>query len=432
MLADGLLMPLIVIEPPDPSGLLQTLPSAVDPSVGWKIGESGPRVEQVLADMLKTSGQSKWKDVDGTGGTMTVIPGRLIVRQSYQGHIEIQGLLNAVEHLLVRAVKAKSLEVRRPGYPFDEDAKIVERLTQPFTIDADEQPVQDVLQSVATLSSVRQWIERPALMEQGINIDQQATLKYTSLPLYAVLKFLLEPISMTAIVEEGTLLITAATRADTWQSVRVYNVSDITGISADDLIAAIESCGEDKWEHVSGDGGAHFLVGSRLLVIRQSPRIQAEINNLLEELRKNSDSRQPPGTPKLERRIYAISDSAAIADLIRSLPELIPNWDAKLGSIHRLGSTLAINQTAVVHDRISEIIRTLSAADASLHPPAAAAEPPQSQCPSCPTPVFHLEWLPQCPPLRGPYRIRRTLEFCILQIKWHQPKTHLVSYVPGS
>ena len=337
----------------------------------WRpIGESGSRTETALMQVLENCGYAKWMSIDQEGGAIAVLQGRLIVRQTYHCHFEIQSLLQAIEAILVLGVKAHSLQIRRPAYPQDEDAIVHRRLADPRMIDVQDQPLEDVLQTLAKSSGVRLWIDVQALNEDGVRQDQPVSLSHGKTPLNVILSHLLEPLGLVAIVEEGTLVVTTQSRADESGSVLVYNMADISGFTPEGVVVAVENCTGQKWMEIDQEGGALHFLGTQLLVVRQTQRGHAEIALLLDDLRRTSNPKQEPTPPKLEQRIYAVADATAIIDLLRSLPEMVPNWDAKRGSIHRLGQTIMVNQPPLAQDRVREIITVLNAEHARLHPPA--------------------------------------------------------------
>lgn len=349
-----------------------------DRILGWKTDRFSSTAEAALSEMVKWCNVAKWIDVDQEGGAIVTVRGNLIIRQNYQTHLQIQSLLHAIEGIVVRGVKAKSVDVSRPGYPHDEDAAIIRRLTELKTIDVKDQLLEDVVRSLASSSAIRIWIDIPALSEAGVRKDHPVTLTHVGVPLNVVLKRLLEPLGLETLVREGVLIVTTRDRAESEETIVLYTTADLKGINADDLATAFEGCTEGKWVQNDQVGGAFDQLGPHLFVIRQQQRVHAEIATLLEDLRRSPEAKQDPPSPRLVQRVYPVHDETTLIDLVRSIPDLVPDWDARHGSIHRLGQTIAIKQPEFVHERVGELLGAMNAAYRTMKPKTPAVSAPAS------------------------------------------------------
>ena len=364
--------------------------------VGARLGIStnSPQTkgEEVLSEMVTQivhngTSRSKWEHVDGEGGTIGVGRGRLIVRQDYQTHFQVRQLLQAVEEFVVRGSKTKSMLVARPGYPHEEDAAIFKRLAEPQDINVAEAPLDEALRQLAEAGRYRLWLDKEALTSDGINTDQTVTLKLSGTTLNTVLHRLLEPLTLTFIVEEGALVVTTQVKADEMVSTHICFTGDIPEAhTASDLLTAIEVATSAKWELSDGEGGVQWKGVPEWLVIRQTQACHREIAELFDDLRQAMAAPQEAAAPELELRLYPVADENAIPDLIRSLPDLIPNWDAKHGFVAPLGRSLAIKQPARVHDRLDELFSALDQAHTKLNPPKPEPKPKVEPKPA-PVPV---------------------------------------------
>lgn len=339
-----------------------------------------PQAETILADILQqVCWRAKWMNIDQEGGTLTAVRGRLIIRQTYGTHHQIQSLLQTLDSFLVQGVKAKSLAVQRPGYPMEEDAAIHERLAAPATLKAiASQELDSVIQEIAQKNLLRYWIDRSALNDEGIETDKPVSVsQHSDIPLNVILEHLLDPIGLTTAVREGVLVVTPQAKAEELESIIVYDTSGITGLSPDELQSAIVEGTSGRWMDIDQEGGKLENFGPRLVVVRQTQRIHSQIAALLEELREGSKPNAEPAKAELVQRIYPVSDGAAIDDLLKSLPKVTPGWDAESGWAIRLGECLMIKQPETAHERVSEIIGALNTAHSILHPkPAAPATAP--------------------------------------------------------
>ncbi|MEK6262850.1 MAG: hypothetical protein AABP62_29985 [Planctomycetota bacterium] len=345
---------------------------------GIPIRSQSMKGEELLAQLLMHNlrGRPKWESIDGEGGTVSIGRGRLIVRQNFQVHFQIRELLQAVEEFVVRGTKAKSILVARPGYPHEEDAAIFQRLAEPSDIDVKAAPLDKTLAQLAKEGRYRLWIDKESLFADEIDVKQPVTLKLSGTTLDTMLNKLLDPLLLTVVVEEGTLVVTTAFKAAEMQSIRVCFTGDIPEArSASDLLTAIQEATSGKWEDLDGDGGMLWKVVPEWLVVRQTQACHRETAELLEDLRQAAVAPVEVAAPEVELRLYPVADATALQDLIDSLPKLIPAWDAKHGSIVALGQSLAIKQPVFVHERLDEIFSALNQAHAKLNPPKPKEEP---------------------------------------------------------
>ena len=334
--------------------------------------------EELLVELLvnhvvsrsRGDGRAKWEQIDGEGGTISAGLGRLIVQQDFQTHLQIRELLQAVEEFVVRGTKAKSVLIARPGYPHEEDAAIFKRLAEPQDINIEDAPVNETLAQLAKDRGYRLWIDKEALVADGIDLDSSVTLKLSGVALDTVLHKLLEPLALTFLIEEGTLVVTTIVKTDEMQSMRVCFTGDIPEAhTASDLLTAIPEATSGKWLESDGEGGTLWKAVPEWLVITQTQKCHREVAELLDDLRQGAVVNDERAAPELELRLYPVADETATQDLIDALPTLVADWNAKQGSIVELGRSLAIKQPARVHERLDEIFAALNQAHSRLNPP---------------------------------------------------------------
>ena len=334
--------------------------------------------EELLVELLvnhvvsrsRGDGRAKWEQIDGEGGTISAGLGRLVVQQDFQTHLQIRELLQAVEEFVVRGTKAKSVLIARPGYPHEEDAAIFKRLAEPQDINIEDAPVNETLAQLAKDRGYRLWIDKEALVADGIDLDSSVTLKLSGVALDTVLHKLLEPLALTFLIEEGTLVVTTIVKTDEMQSMRVCFTGDIPEAhTASDLLTAIPEATSGKWLESDGEGGTLWKAVPEWLVITQTQKCHREVAELLDDLRQGAVVNDERAAPELELRLYPVADETATQDLIDALPTLVAGWDAKQGSIVELGRSLAIKQPARVHERLDEIFAALNQAHSRLNPP---------------------------------------------------------------
>ena len=165
-------------------------------------------------------------------------------------------------------------------------------------------------------------------------------------------------------------------KANELLSTRVGFTGDIPEARTDsDLLTTIQEATSAKWEQVDGEGGVMLKAVPDWLVIRQTQACHLELAELLDDLRQAAVAPVEAAAPEVELRLYSVADATALDDLVRSLPKLIPTWDAEHGSIVGLGRSLAVQQPALVHERLDELFSALDQAHAKLHPPKPKDEP---------------------------------------------------------
>lgn len=343
---------------------------------GIPIRNQSIKGEELLSQLLMDCIPAPWELIDGDGGAVSVGRGRLIVRQTYQTHFQIRELLLALEEFVVRGSKVKSILVARPGYPEEEDAAIFKRLAEPQDVACKAAPLDKTLAQLAKEGRYRLWIDTESLSADGIDLEQEVSLKLSGTSLDAVLHKLLDPLLLTFVVEEGTMIVTTAVKANEMMSTQVCFTGDIPEARAGaDILTTIQKTTSGYWQDIDGEGGTLWKAVPEWLVIRQTQACQRETAQLLNDLRQAAVAPVEAAVPELELRLYPVADTTALQNLIDSLPKLIPAWDVKDGSIVVLGQSLAIKQPALVHERLDEIFSALNQAHTRLNPPKPKEDP---------------------------------------------------------
>ena len=163
-------------------------------------------------------------------------------------------------------------------------------------------------------------------------------------------------------------------------TIRLYDISRCGKIAKSDsetgLISVLTHVTSGKWSSRDGEGGHAALVSSNYLIVSQTQEVHAEIELLIDDL--SIDGQVTPETPQLKLKIHAASDIPTATDLVKVLPQLIRNWNEK-GTISQAGKSLIINQPAIVHLQVEEILSSLEDSLRRINPPAnpAASIPAQ-------------------------------------------------------
>jgi hypothetical protein len=186
--------------------------------------------------------------------------------------------------------------------------KIEAALEQPTEVSFTDNPLEEALNYLEDVHHIEIWMDRQALVSDGVAPDQQVTLVITGVALKSGLSMILEPLNLDYIIKNEVLVITTADKANEHFETRVYDVSRLKDVTPAELDQIIRSTiAPDTWapiptsEHAaaarrpSGAPGSGIIAGggprqanlrstNTSLVIRQTQRLHEEIVDLLNQL----------------------------------------------------------------------------------------------------------------------------------------------------
>jgi hypothetical protein len=238
------------------------------------------------AIQIHTGGE--WQNINGTGGTLSLVKDLLVVRQTYHMQRQVAALLNALERAADSTLKAEAIEVRPPNYPFAADAAIHQALQKQIAVEYTDAPIRDVVAHLREQTGAAVLIDEAALTEEGVATDEPVTLRLPK-PVTAgsALRLILEPLALRYYVVEGALHVTSEVSASKTMLTVVYVVRDLqaAGISREELIKSIREETTGPWVDVEGTGGTLSMPVPDVLMCRQTHKAQSEVARLLEEVR---------------------------------------------------------------------------------------------------------------------------------------------------
>lgn len=362
----------------------------------------------------------------------------LSIRTTQPIHEEIAALLAELERQLAKA----------PGAPADpppsDDVSTAEqairaKLAVKYGFKCDEESLEDVLTRIAREQALPLWIDRAKLQSDGVSLETPITLDVKDIRLESVLKLILEPQQLAAVVEDEVLKIGTSTSAAGLLITRVYDVRDLEprkkelrwppsrgkvvggtggmgsmGVPAGaggggggmfdvpvtilkqgfnglpgnfwlpkpDLVVlpkqpfVMPSGSElaelitsmilpETWDDYLGPGSIRWFRG--MLVVRNTARVHADVEDLLAELRTLARRRRvdaaPPPKPadpeELTVVIYPIEDYRP-SDLEKLIPETVSphTWKGAggNGTLNVQPSALVIRQTRAVHKEVVKLL----------------------------------------------------------------------------
>ncbi len=152
-----------------------------------------------------------------------------------------------------------------------------------------DSPLTEVVTFFANELSVNVVLDTAALSDAGIASDTPVTRQITDITVRSALKLLLEPLSLTAIIDSEVLRVTTREKAIEILITRTYPVSDLCRTPDDwqSLIRALEEQTSGPWKDIDGDGGTITEVeqtGS--LIVRHSWSVQREVLSLIRRQRE--------------------------------------------------------------------------------------------------------------------------------------------------
>jgi hypothetical protein len=177
------------------------------------------------------------------------------------------------------------------------EERIAEQLKARTVLEFTDCPLHDALDALADSHGIEIRIDDRALEIAGIESDTPITKHVRGISLRAALALLLEPLDLTWVMSDGTLLITTPEEAEWLLTVGFYPVGDLVvsrhdnarlSGNYDKLIRLITSAVRpETWAEVGGAGSiAPLTFGkARLLVVSQTIEIHQQVAEFFRQLR---------------------------------------------------------------------------------------------------------------------------------------------------
>src|SRR5260370_35316319 len=90
-----------------------------------------------------------------------------------------------------------------------------------------ELPLEDALTFLKEYHNISVWIDKQAMTEEGIPLDQPVTLKLAGVRLESILNLLLQPVQLDWVIADEVLKITTRAWADANPEVRPSNSQNL-------------------------------------------------------------------------------------------------------------------------------------------------------------------------------------------------------------
>ena len=185
--------------------------------------------------------------------------------------------------------------------PSPVERRLEQALEKTVTTDFTDTPLIDVVTFLADELSVNMVLDTEAMTDSGIATDTPVTRRLPNISANAALKLILQPLSLTVVIDSEVLRVTTAEKANEILIARTYPVSDLVRGPNDlqSLIRLLQEETAGPWKEIDGDGGTITEVeqtGS--LVVRQSYAVQREVLSLIRRQRE-AQRRMIPVKPSL-------------------------------------------------------------------------------------------------------------------------------------
>jgi len=152
--------------------------------------------------------------------------------------------------------------------------------------------LREVLEKIEEEKQISIWIDTKELSDAGVSIDQTVSLKVRSVTLRNALDLILEPLTLTYVIDCGVLKITTHEKSEGTMFTRVYSVRGLINEnnyqqSYMALMRTIQQTTPGKWEDQDGEGGRIApLHIANALVIRQSQRFHSDVESIMAGIRR--------------------------------------------------------------------------------------------------------------------------------------------------
>ncbi|WP_339735956.1 hypothetical protein [uncultured Gimesia sp.] len=210
------------------------------------------------------------------------------------------------------AVTQQKYEIKQPFYPAltIREQHIQTALNANTKCDFPDVPLSKALNSLQSQHGINMFLSGLALEEEGLTADEPINVSLSGIPFKSALDIILEPLSLTYVVDGEVLKITTQEEADRTFKVRIYPVGDLC--KTPDDYQALESViektcvltsrsrskyspvsdlvlgapGKKRVPTVSVNTSISVVPQCKALVVNDTDRVHEKIVGLLSQLRQ--------------------------------------------------------------------------------------------------------------------------------------------------
>jgi RNA polymerase sigma factor (sigma-70 family) len=169
--------------------------------------------------------------------------------------------------------------------------RAIERLLdRSVTLSFKDTPLTEVLDDLRAAHGLNVIVDRPALVEEHVNLDSPVTIKLQEVSLKTALGLVLRQVHLTYVIRDEIIHVTTESQARGNRVTRTYPVEDLVGGDARDAETLIRVIGHtiapSTWAEVGGPGTIDYFPIGKALVVNQTPDVQEQLADFLAALRR--------------------------------------------------------------------------------------------------------------------------------------------------
>jgi len=320
-------------------------------------------VETLIAGVILRESGGHWIVIEGEGGSIHYTSDRLFVHNTYSTHLEVAGVLDSLEQLMIGEGSERPTPFQAWDDPGTEEAALQMALDTKISVRFEKSPLDNVLKQLGKTRGFRYQID-PDEFDPSES-SPQVTLELNDVKLRTALHLILEPLELVSIPHEGMLVIRNAGHdcGSILQGIG-YRVDRIP-LAADRgaLTELILGQTSGKWMDRDREGGTMVWLGPKILLINTGQRQHAEIATLLRELEKQLPSNaaalvKPANAPVplMEVRLYKFGSEKEAKEIRRAIPLLVDERCA-VQTVRKVGTQLVIEASPSGHKQIDKFLQ---------------------------------------------------------------------------
>lgn len=278
-------------------------------------------------------------------GRFTELPGLFCLSQMQHVHREIAQVLHDLEQ-----IRTTPRQQRPAAPPLNRERRAEERIQQrlrkKIDVDVREQPLREVLQSLAKQNDIPLWIDEDGFGDEKNDPNVAVTLKLIDMPLETCLNVILKPHRLAAVYDSEHLRVTLEVHAEEMLVTRVYDIVDLLEGSAfgDPEEMRRHAIRQKKREAVLGEkpGEGYF-------------QVPADEYYLKKEW-KNLDAKEIKDIEKFTPSGIELALEAAVEMITESIQP--KSWEefGRPGTVSAFHDVLVIRQTEKVQAKIARLL----------------------------------------------------------------------------
>ena len=247
---------------------------------------------------------------------------------------------------------------RKPSLPADPAARLEQALASPVPLSFRETPLSEVLSLIRAQRGIQIYVDRQAIEEEGLSVDDPVTVDFEGVPLGQALSYVLRQVGLAYYVDGSVLVVTTQTAAGEHIELRAYPVGDLLAAlrvtTLDDLLTHTGVL-PGRLRPGPSSGDRMWIAFGQTGSLAQPAPAMGQASGAGGAGGGAFDEEMPPTNPGRDSEYVAL-----LRQLITS--SCAPDtWlpAGGNGTISSYGATLVIGQTREVHAQIEQLLTEL-------------------------------------------------------------------------